>query len=94
MPIYEIRFYTCQRGIEPDRYSTSKQRFLHRAKTKRQLLFCKKSGNARQNVVSESGEIVKGYENSRLSRDLILAALSELERIGKERKIADEGAKI
>lgn len=47
-----------------------------------------------ESVVSESGEIVKGYENSRLSRDLILAALSELERIGKERKIADEGAKI
>ena len=34
-----------------------------------------------ESVVSESGEIVKGYENSRLSRDLILAALSELERV-------------
>ena len=29
-----------------------------------------------ENVVNESGEIVKGYENSRLIRDLILAALS------------------
>lgn len=47
-----------------------------------------------ENVVEESGEIVKGYENSRLSRDLILAALSELERISKEKKVTDEEAKI
>ncbi len=47
-----------------------------------------------ENVVEESGEIVKGYENSRLSQDLILAALSELERISKEKKVTDEKAKI
>ena len=46
-----------------------------------------------ENVVEESGKIVKGYENSRLSRDLILAALSELERISKEKKVTDEVAK-
>ena len=46
-----------------------------------------------ENVVEESGKIVKGYENSRLNRDLILAALSELERISKEKKVTDEVAK-
>lgn len=42
-------------------------------------------------VVSESGEIARVYENGRLIRDLIMAALSELERIGKEKKVSDSG---
>lgn len=37
-----------------------------------------------EKVVSESGEIAKQYENDRLCRDLLLAALSELERKEKE----------
>ena len=53
--------------------------------------FFRKYSDVKDN--DEYWEIVKGYENSRLSRDLILAALSELERISKEKKVTDEVAK-
>lgn len=37
-----------------------------------------------ESVVSESGQIAKQFDNDRLCRDLLLAALSELERKEKE----------
>ena len=44
-------------------------------------------------VVNETHEISKKYGECKIIINLVLAALTELERISKEKKAADEGRK-
>jgi len=47
-----------------------------------------------EQVVDESSEISKQYGECKLIINLVLAGITELERMYKEKKVADEGAKI
>lgn len=47
-----------------------------------------------EQVVDESSEISKQYGECKLIINLVLAGITELERMYKEKKAADEGAKI